>query len=75
MKRAMNILIFRTNIRFKKDLRVIQPLLSAYKSVVQWNIDRDDVDRILRVVSTSNDPAGIIKTINKAGYNCEELPD
>jgi hypothetical protein len=71
----MNILIFKTNIRLKKDVGVIKPLLSADESIVQWNVDRDDADKILRIVSTSNDPADIIKTINEAGYHCEELPD
>jgi hypothetical protein len=75
MKRAMNILIFKTNIRLKKDVGVIKPFLSADESIVQWNVDRDDTDKILRVVSTSNDPVEIIKTINEAGYHCEELPD
>ena len=75
MKRAMNILIFKTNIRLKKDLGIITPLLSADESIVQWNVDRDDADKILRIVSTSNDPVDIIKTINEAGYHCEELPD
>lgn len=71
----MSILIFKTNIRLKKDLGVISPLLSAYDSIIQWNVDRDDTDKILRVVSTSDDTKDIIKTINKAGYHCEELPD
>ena len=71
----MNILIFKTNIRLKKDVGVIKPLLCADESIVQWNVDRDDTDKILRIVSTSNDTAGIIKTINEAGYQCEELPD
>jgi hypothetical protein len=71
----MNILIFKTNIRFKKDVGVIRHLLSAYESIVQWNVDRDDADKILRVVSTSDDPRDIIKTINDAGYDCEELQD
>ena len=71
----MNILIFKTNIRRKKDVGVIKPLLSADESIVQWNVDRDDADKILRIVSTSNDPVDIIKTINEAGYHCEELPD
>ncbi|MEP6950601.1 MAG: hypothetical protein ABI863_15055 [Ginsengibacter sp.] len=62
----MNILIFKTNIRRKKDLSVISPLLSAYDSIVKWNADRDDADKILRIVSTSNDPVDIIKTINGA---------
>ena len=71
----MNILIFKTNIRLKKDVGIITPLLSADESIVQWNVDRDDADKVLRVVSTSNDPLDIIKTINGAGYHCEELPD
>ena len=75
MKKAMNILIFKTNIRLKKDVGVIKPLLSADESIVQWNVDRDDTDKILRIVSTSNDSIDIIKTINEAGYHCEELPD
>jgi hypothetical protein len=75
MKRAMNILIFKTNIRLKKDVGVVKSYLSADESIIQWNVDRDDTDKILRVVSTSNDPIEIIKTINEAGYHCEELPD
>ena len=71
----MNILIFKTNIRLKKDVGVVKAYLSADESIIQWNVDRDDTDKILRVVSTSNDPIEIIKTINEAGYHCEELPD
>jgi len=36
---------------------------------------REDADKILRVVSTSGDAAGIINTINEAGYQCEEFTD
>ena len=71
----MNILIFKTNIRLKKDVGIITPLLSADESIVQWNVDRDDADKVLRIVSTTNDPVDIINTINEAGYHCEELPD
>jgi hypothetical protein len=75
MKSAMNILIFKTNIRLKKDVGIITPLLAAEESIVQWNVDRDDADKVLRIVSTSGDPVDIIRTINEAGYHCEELPD
>ena len=71
----MNILIFKTNIRHKKDLGIIRPLLAAYDSIIKWNVDRDDADKVLRIVSTSSDSKNIIKIINKAGYHCEELPD
>jgi len=71
----MNILIFKTNIRFKKDLKKIMPFLDAHKLVIKWNVDRQDTDKILRIESTSGDTFEIIKTIKEAGYHCEELPD
>jgi hypothetical protein len=71
----MNIFIFKTNIRLKKDVGIIRPFLSAYESIVKWNVDREDSDKILRIVSTSNDSPDIIKTIEGAGYQCEELTD
>ena len=71
----MNVLIFKTNIRFKKDLKIIQPFLAAYKHIIKWNVDRYDSDKVLRIESTSGDTHEIIKTINQAGYHCEELPD
>ena len=71
----MNVLIFKTNIRFKKDLNIIQPILAGYKHIIQWNVDRHDTDKVLRIISTSADTLEIIKTINLAGYHCEELPD
>ncbi|MCW3090736.1 MAG: hypothetical protein JWP81_1805 [Ferruginibacter sp.] len=73
--KAINILVFKTNIRFKKDLKIIAPCLQTFKSVVRWNIDWKDADRILRIESAYGDPVEIIKTINMAGYHCEELPD
>ena len=71
----MNILVFKTNIKWKKDVGIIAPFLSACASIIQWNVDRHDEDNVLRIVTTASDPVEIINTINKAGYHCEELPD
>ncbi|MEO6549183.1 MAG: hypothetical protein ABIN94_14360 [Ferruginibacter sp.] len=73
--KAISILVFKTNIRFKKDLKIIEPCLSAFQSVLRWNIDWKDADRVLRIESVSGNTLEIINTINKAGYHCEELPD
>ncbi len=75
MTNVMNVLIFKTNIRLKKDLERIRPVLSAYESIIKWNVDRHDIDKVLRIESTSDDPLEIIKTIEKAGFHCEELQD
>ncbi|MEO5889767.1 MAG: hypothetical protein ABIQ31_05910 [Ferruginibacter sp.] len=71
----MNVLVFKTNIKFKKDLKIVRPFLAAHGPVIKWNVDIQDRDRVLRIESTSVDTLEIIKTVNKAGYHCEELPD
>ncbi|MBS1915220.1 MAG: hypothetical protein JST87_03025 [Bacteroidetes bacterium] len=72
---AVYVLIFKTTIRFKKDVKNIAPILDAEHSVIKWNVDRSDVDHILRVESFNNNINHIIKLMNTAGYDCEELTD
>jgi hypothetical protein len=71
----MNVLIFKTNIRFKKDLEKIGAFLGGIEPALRWNVDRQDTDKVLRVVSSSADPLKIVSMIRQAGYHCEELPD
>jgi len=72
---AIFVLVFKTNIRFKKDVKVIGPLLNASSSIIKWNVDRSDVDHILRIESFDNNVNSVISIINSAGYSCEELAD
>lgn len=71
----MYTLIFKTNIQTELDLKEIATLMSANNSLLNWNVDREDIDKILRVKSMKNDALEIISALNKAGYSCEELPD
>jgi hypothetical protein len=72
---AVYVLVFKTNIRFKKDVKTIAPVLDAEHAVIKWNVDRSDIDNILRIESFNNNISHIIKLINKAGYDCVELND
>lgn len=72
-EKYVNVLVFRTSIRYKKDLKIVGPILSKCTFINHWNIDLDDCDKILRVESQITDPQTIILTIKNAGYNCEEL--
>lgn len=71
-----DIRVFRTNLEQEEQLRLVQPLLDAHPAVRQWNVDRQDVDHVLRVVvlpgTLSED---IIHLVTGAGCECEELPD
>jgi len=69
----MNILVFKTNIRYKKDVRHIAPVLNSIPSVMLWNVDRADIDKVLRIEATHNDIDAIRNSVQYAGYFCEEL--
>jgi hypothetical protein len=71
----MHILIFKTNIETEQAHDEVGSLLSARSSVIGWSVDKEDIDKVLRIESTVNNSNEIISTINQAGFICEELPD
>lgn len=72
---TMEILVFKTNIQHKKDVRRISTVLEPDNRIMDWNVDRWDVDNVLRIASLSLAPEEVINIVNNAGYFCEELPD
>lgn len=71
----MHILIFKTNIETEDAHKEISALLNAETSIIDWNIDQEDIDKVLRIESRINNTTDIIHRISKAGFICEELPD
>ncbi len=71
----LQVLVFKTNIKFKKDQKRIEPVLNGNRRIRRWNIDRGDRDKVLRIECGLLPPAAIIDLITQAGYYCEELPD
>ncbi|MGG9971570.1 hypothetical protein ACQ33O_07220 [Ferruginibacter sp. SUN002] len=66
------VLVFKTDIKFKKDIQKIAPALTI-AGITQWTIDRDDVDCVLRVVTDSFSVNDIIEIVSDNGYTCSEL--
>jgi len=71
----MNILIFKTNIRYKKYLNEVVPFLNNTSAMLRWNVDFHDKDRILRIETDNLHPKSVEMGIKQAGYYCEELQD
>ncbi|HYC86861.1 MAG TPA: hypothetical protein VEB86_16630 [Chryseosolibacter sp.] len=67
-------LVFKTNVRQLPDVEKLRVVLDA-PGILQWNIDHQDVDHVLRVKADDWSPAEIIAIVQRAGYKCEELPD
>ena len=68
-----HILIFKTNIQTECDRQHLQNRLDTNDHILQWNIDLQDVDRVLRIISKTLTPQQIISIINHNGFECAEL--
>jgi len=71
----MEILVFKTDVRSRKQVNALAPHLETMKGIVKWNVDLQDVDKVLRVESASVSAGVIEKNLQQAGYYCEELQD
>ncbi|MDI1255615.1 MAG: hypothetical protein PSV16_05900 [Flavobacterium sp.] len=68
-----DILVFATNIKTKADKEFISDILNQDTVIQQWTIDQEDIDCVLRIVSSILTANDIIKIINILGFNCKEL--
>nr|WP_294926674.1 hypothetical protein [uncultured Flavobacterium sp.] len=73
MENTQNILVFATNIRTNNDKQLISQTLSEIPEIHQWNIDQEDVDCVLRVVSNTFSEEQIINIVSKLNFNCKPL--
>jgi hypothetical protein len=67
------ILVFKTNISCEEELKKIGPILSEEKNITRWNVDLEDVDKVLRIECEHLYPLSVIEILRDAGFNCEEL--
>ncbi|MBB5637775.1 hypothetical protein HDE68_003700 [Pedobacter cryoconitis] len=73
MENFNHILLFRTDIKSEEDRQALQPLLDENKCIEQWNVDLDDEDYVLRIVSYSLKHHQVIELVRNHGYMCYEL--
>jgi len=71
----MEVLVLKTNIRYKKHVKEVAPLLDGQNSISRWNIDLNDIDKVLRIESNDIELTEVVQLIQEAGFYCEELAD
>ena len=69
------VLVFKTNIQSDEELERVRDVLTLEKRITRWSIDRNDVDKVLRVESELLHPLTVMQLLHAAGFLCEELPD
>jgi hypothetical protein len=67
------VLIFKTGIQTQKDRLFIKPILDNHAFIEQWNLDMEDVDCVLRIVSSHLKHKDIIELVTWCGFYCDEL--
>ncbi|WP_316750628.1 hypothetical protein [Pedobacter gandavensis] len=70
----MNIMIFKTSVQDSKDLTEIRPVMDTLFGDKNWSFAFEDVDKILRVVSSIPAVAVVKHILLNNGFFCEELP-
>ncbi|WP_233138154.1 MULTISPECIES: hypothetical protein [unclassified Mucilaginibacter] len=73
METFEHILLFKTNISHDADKLALGNLLKQTPEIEHWNIDMEDEDRVLRIVSHGLTHSGIIDLLTQHGYECCEL--
>ena len=68
-----NILVFATNIKTKNDKQTISDLLDKNPEIEQWNIDQEDIDCVLRIVSETLSEEQIISLLDNQNFKCSAL--
>lgn len=69
------ILVFKTDLESEERLEIIKPLLDKHPGILKWNVDKHDIDKVLRIESENISPDVVIGLVKQAGFLCEELPD
>ena len=66
--------IYRTDIKSKKKLNVLQPILDQHPLILHWTLDKEDVDNVLRLeVLDGLHVNEVRQLVLQCGFNCEEL--
>ncbi|MEI7736688.1 MAG: copper chaperone [Ferruginibacter sp.] len=69
----MEILVFKTNLTNPNRISEVESSLDIHPGIYQWNVDLNDSDNILRIVSKNIAAREVENIVLSAGYYCEEL--
>lgn len=68
-----SILIFRTSIVGKKDIKKIGTLFSQYPQIHKWNVDFEDWEKVLRIECRGMTPAAVSEALQSIDIYATEL--
>lgn len=74
MKNTLSdILVFATNIRTNRDKKLISRIFDEHSEIQEWNIDQEDIDCVLRIVTKKLSEEQIVHILQQQNFNCTPL--
>ncbi|WP_299801217.1 hypothetical protein [uncultured Maribacter sp.] len=71
----MNVLVFKTNLSSPPLIEWITPYFNSHPFIIEWSVDTEDIDNVLRVLSSKLLEKDVIQLMQNNGFLCEVLPD
>ena len=72
----MNIHIFKTDLSTLPRINALAAAFERHPHVVDWSVDREDIDHVLRIRTEANlTEHDWITIVRSLGVMCEPLPD
>lgn len=68
-----NILVFATNIKTESNKQTISKILNDHSEILQWSLDLEDIDCVLRIVSDTLSEKQIITLLDNENFECTAL--
>jgi len=72
----MQVLVFRSDIELKEKISHLEPLFNEHSDVLNWSIDFEDIDNVIRIEATENlTEVDVIEMAQMNGFHIEPLPE
>lgn len=72
----MELLIYKTNLSSNKKVRYVKSALNGHPDIINWTVDREDIDNVMRIETAGSVNETAFKDLMKQyGVYCEDLPD
>jgi len=72
----MELFIFQTDIKSKKKIKSLKPILNQHSEILDWSVDLEDIDNVLRIEATNNlIQDEIITLVQTHGFYIKTLAD
>ncbi len=70
----MEVYVYKTNIDNLELAQKLSLLFDQRKEIIQWTVDTEDCDKVLRIVSKDQTSEKLYKElVQRSGFFCDEL--